>query len=173
MVYKERTESIVIKIMKLLQSRNELLKEKQYCSNLIKGYEGEVLFDSYTNKLACECLVINDLLLQYHNTTFQIDTLLITLDKLYIFEVKNYVGDYYFESDILYKKPNKEVSNPLNQLHVPKFWLYNTDSSLRSICKPHFHHIPSTTYKTHYLSNTITCIFPKPKSVYCKIKYET
>lgn len=116
MVYKERTESIVIRIIKLLQSRNEL-KEKQYCSNLIKGYEGEVLFDSYTNKLECECLVINDLLLQYNNTTFQIDTLLITPDKLYIFEVKNYEGDYYFESDILYKKPKKEVSNPLNQLH--------------------------------------------------------
>ncbi|WP_099363304.1 nuclease-related domain-containing protein [Fredinandcohnia onubensis] len=138
MVYKERTESIVIRIIKLLQRRNEL-KEKQYCSNLIKGYEGEVLFDSYTKKLECECFVINDLLLQYNNTTFQIDTLVITPDKLYIFEVKNYEGDYYFESDILYKKPKKEVSNPLNQLH-------RSESLLRQLLQSYGFTIPIQAY---------------------------
>ncbi len=138
MIYKERTESIVIRIMKLLQSRDEL-QEKQYCSNLIKGYEGEVLFDSYTSKLACDCLVINDLLLQYNNTTFQIDTLIITPDKLYIFEVKNYEGNYFFESDILYKKPKKEIYNPLIQLH-------RSESLLRQLLQSYGFTIPVQAY---------------------------
>lgn len=110
--------------MKLLQSRDEL-QEKQYCSNLFKGYDGEVLFDSYTSKLECECLVINDLLLQYNNTTFQIDTLIITPDKLYIFEVKNYECDYFFESDILYKKPKKKSTIHLSSFIVVNLYYAN------------------------------------------------
>ena len=40
-----------------------------------------------------------------NNTTFQIDTLIIISETIYFFEVKNYEGDYYYESDRLYKKP--------------------------------------------------------------------
>lgn len=46
---------------------------------------------------------------------FQIDSLVIS-DNIYFFEVKNYDGDYYYESDRLYKKPKSEIINPLNQL---------------------------------------------------------
>ncbi|WP_319418059.1 nuclease-related domain-containing protein [Virgibacillus necropolis] len=81
-----------------------------------KGYEGEVLFDELTEKLQCECLILNDLLLEVNNTYFQIDSLIIMQRKFHLYEVKNYEGDFYYESDKLYKKPKMEVINPLHQL---------------------------------------------------------
>ena len=117
MPYKSRTESAELLILRSLNTRMNLSdKDKQHYFNLKKGYEGEVIFDSLTEKLQCECLILNDLLLKLNNTTFQIDTLIIFSETIYFFEVKNYEGDYYYESDRLYKKPKSEIINPLNQL---------------------------------------------------------
>ncbi|QGQ47985.1 nuclease-related domain-containing protein [Metabacillus sediminilitoris] len=117
MPYKSRNESIELLILKTLNSRISLSdKDKQYYFNLKKGNEGEILFDTLTDKLQCECLILNDLLLKLNNTMFQIDALVILSDTIYLFEVKNYEGDYYYESDRLYKKPKSEITNPLNQL---------------------------------------------------------
>ena len=116
MPYKSRAESNELLILRALNTRMTLSnKDKQYYFNLQKGYEGEVMFDSFIEKLQCECLILNDLLLKINNTTFQIDTLIIS-DTIYLFEVKNYEGDYYYESDKLYKKPKSEMINPLHQL---------------------------------------------------------
>ncbi|MBP1947237.1 nuclease-related domain-containing protein [Virgibacillus litoralis] len=117
MPYKSRMKSNELIILELLSKRMNLdSKVRQYYFNLKKGYEGEVLFDSLTEKLQCECLILNDLLLIVNNTTFQIDSLIIMAGKIYFFEVKNYKGDYYYEYDKLFKKPNLEVINPYHQL---------------------------------------------------------
>ncbi|WP_233549358.1 nuclease-related domain-containing protein [Lysinibacillus yapensis] len=95
----------------------ELSKEDQLnFFNLKKGYEGEKLFDTFLEKLECDVLVLNDLLLSSSNQTFQLDTLLVTNNLVYIFEIKNYFGDFYFKNDRLFQKNDNEVSNPLNQL---------------------------------------------------------
>ncbi|MFC0274656.1 nuclease-related domain-containing protein [Metabacillus herbersteinensis] len=118
MSYKSRTESAELLILKLLNTRMSLSNnEKQHYFNLKKGYKGEKIFDSLTENLQCECIILNDLLLKQNNTMFQIDSLIITSETIYFFEVKNYEGDYYYESDRLYKKPNSEINNPLNQLN--------------------------------------------------------
>lgn len=118
MLYKARTKSDELLILESLNTRMELSnKDKQHYFNLNKGYEGEVLFDTWTEKLQCDCLIINDLLLKMNNTMFQIDTLLIFLEMIYVFEVKNIEGDFYYESDRIYKKPNFEILNPINQLN--------------------------------------------------------
>jgi hypothetical protein len=91
-------------------------KVKQHYFNLKKGFEGEKLFDSLTEKLQCECLILNDLLLSQSNTLFQIDTLIITQESIYFFELKNFEGDHYYESGRFYRAPNNEISNPLTQL---------------------------------------------------------
>lgn len=115
--YKPRTESTELLILRFLNTRMNLSeKDKQYYFNLKKGYEGEVMFDTLTEKLTCKCLILNDLLLKVNNTHFQIDTLIIISETIYLYEVKNYEGDYYYESDKLYKKPKLEINNPLNQL---------------------------------------------------------
>jgi hypothetical protein len=117
MPYKSRNESIELLILKTLNSRISLSdKDKQYYFNLKKGNEGEILLDTLTDKLQCECLILNDLLLKVNNTMFQIDALVIISDTIYLFEVKNYEGDYLYESDRLYKMPKSEITNPLNQL---------------------------------------------------------
>lgn len=117
MPYKSRNESAELLILKSLNTRMNLSsKDKQHYFNLKKGYEGEVIFDSLTEKLQCECLILNDLLLKTNNTMFQIDSLIIISKTIYFFEVKNYEGDYYYESDRIYKKPNSEINNPLQQL---------------------------------------------------------
>jgi Nuclease-related domain len=117
MPYKSRTESDELLILNFLNIRMSLSdKDKQHFFNLKKGYEGEKIFDSLTEKLQCECIILNDLLLKLNNTMFQIDSLIITSETIYFFEVKNYEGDYYYESDRLYKSPKSEINNPLNQL---------------------------------------------------------
>ncbi|KKI93288.1 nuclease [Bacillus sp. SA1-12] len=117
MPFKARTESVDLQTLKSLHTRMKLAEnEKQHYFNLKKGYEGEILFDSLTDNLQCECLILNDLLLKQNNTIFQIDALLIISETVYFFEVKNYEGDYYYESDKLYKKSKSELNNPLNQL---------------------------------------------------------
>ncbi|MBP2076595.1 nuclease-related domain-containing protein [Oceanobacillus polygoni] len=117
MPYKPRTKSRGLQVLHALDKRKKLTnKEKQHYFNLNKGYEGEALFDHFTAKLKCECFILNDLLLETNNTSFQIDCLIITGDKFYIYEVKNYEGDYHYQSDKLFKKPRLEIINPLHQL---------------------------------------------------------
>ena len=117
MPYKLRSKPTALRILEFLNKRKKLTnKEKQHYLNLHRGYEGEILFDNFTEKLQCECLILNDLLLEVNNTSFQIDCLIITGDKTYLYEVKNYAGDYYYQNDKLFKKPRLEVINPLHQL---------------------------------------------------------
>ena len=116
-VYKQRTKPFELKMLESLHRRKALPEEeKRYYYNLAKGYEGEVTFDQLTEQLDCECLILNDLLLNANNTSFQIDSVIVTLGKIYVYEVKNFDGDYYYEADRLFKKPKYEVTNPLHQL---------------------------------------------------------
>ncbi|MFS0862415.1 nuclease-related domain-containing protein [Fredinandcohnia sp. 179-A 10B2 NHS] len=118
MLHKVRTKSNELLILESLNLRMSLSeKEKQHYLNLKKGYEGEVLFDSFTEKLTNKCIVLNDLLLKYNNTLFQIDSVIIHSNNLLFYEVKNLDGDYFFEADKLYKSPKTEIINPLLQLN--------------------------------------------------------
>ena len=125
MPHKSRTESEGYFILKSLNNRMKLSdRDKEYYFNLKKGYEGELLFDSLTEKLECDCLILNDLLLKVNNTVFQIDSLILVEEALYCFEVKNYEGDYYYEQERLYnKKSHSEIYNPLNQINRSEFLL--------------------------------------------------
>jgi hypothetical protein len=115
MAFKPRWKSDELKILGFLNTHMSLAEiEKQYYLNLKKGFEGEMMFDLLTEKLQSDCLILNDLLLKVNNTTFQIDTLIIQ-ETLQLFEVKNYEGDYYYESEKFYSKSATEILNPLDQ----------------------------------------------------------
>lgn len=117
MLYKPRTKPNELIILERLNRRMKLNhKVKQDYFNLLKGYEGELLFDSFTEKIQNECFILNDLLFEVNNTTFQIDSLILFKDHIYIYEVKNFEGDYYIEADKLFRKPRFEVIHPLHQL---------------------------------------------------------
>ncbi|WP_026695871.1 nuclease-related domain-containing protein [Peribacillus kribbensis] len=118
MPYKARTEPAEIVILNSLLPRMSLSdKYKQHYFNLKKGYEGEVQFDIFTEDLECDCLILNDLLLKQNSSLFQIDSLILTSETIYLLEVKNFEKDYYYESDRLYKTSKLEVTNPLTQLN--------------------------------------------------------
>lgn len=124
MLLKKRTKPKELSVMERLDSRMKLImKDKRYYQSIKSGYEGELLFDSYTAKLTCDCLILNDLLLSFNHTTFQIDTLIIAADKVYLFEIKNFKGDYIYDSERLFTKSKTEIINPLHQLNRSKYLL--------------------------------------------------
>jgi len=76
---KPRTKPVELQILSSLNMRMTLSsKDRQHFFNLKRGYEGEVKFDALTEKLQCDCFILNDLLLQANKTLFQIDSLIIT-----------------------------------------------------------------------------------------------
>ena len=117
MAYKNREKSCELFTLELLNDRMELLEEDmRHFLNLQKGYLGELQFDSLTETIQSECIIINDLLLKNKSTHFQIDSLLLFQELIYLFDVKNFEGDFYFESGKFYTVNSKEVNNPLDQL---------------------------------------------------------
>jgi hypothetical protein len=82
-----------------------------------KGFEGECNFDELiAQSPASTYLQLNDLLLEWRNTTFQIDSLLICPYKIYLFEVKNFEGEFYIEGNRWYFSSGYEIKNPIPQL---------------------------------------------------------
>lgn len=79
-----------------------------------KGLEGERHFDSMLKELEIDCLILRDLLFDINNEHFQIDTLLILHSTIYLFEVKNYSGEYYIING-KWKNP-ANVKDPTLQL---------------------------------------------------------
>ncbi|NKE05161.1 NERD domain-containing protein [Mesobacillus selenatarsenatis] len=117
MFLKNRSESEELRVMKVLNSRMDLAeKEKQYYLNLQKGFEGEVIFDGYLKRIVIQSLILNDLLLEQNHSHYQIDSLMISQRLSFLFEVKNFEGEYYFEGNKFKTINGNEVKNPLLQL---------------------------------------------------------
>lgn len=128
MAFKEREKPFRLLVMESLANRMNLTREdRNKYANWVKGYNGEVQFDAITEQLKCESLVLNDLYLTVRGKKFQIDTLVITAKCLYIYEVKNFEGEYYYENEkMYYGRTKKEVFDPLYQIK-------NAESALRQL----------------------------------------
>ncbi|WP_226682423.1 nuclease-related domain-containing protein [Sutcliffiella horikoshii] len=111
---KERKEPGELKLLRMLKARGGLLDDSRFWS-LQKGYRGEVLFDKWFSSVDGEWIVVNDLLLEHAGSVFQIDSLVIGLDRVYLFEVKNFEGDFLLEKDRWYSG-SKEIKDPLLQM---------------------------------------------------------
>ena len=116
MIVKSRVESLELQILRMLNARMTLSpKEYSNYQYLEKGYEGEVIFDRWMEEVEKGYLVVNDLLLEYGNTKFQIDSLFIS-KIIHLFEVKYFEGDYFIEGDRWYTNNGVEIKNPLQQM---------------------------------------------------------
>ncbi|MFC7685594.1 nuclease-related domain-containing protein [Ureibacillus sp. GCM10028918] len=136
LIYKSRQEPSLLTVLKNLKSRFTLSKnDEQNYYNLKKGYEGELQFDVLLQAITCDCLVLNDLLLKVNNQTFQIDSLIILKNRIHLLEIKNYSGDFYFDSNRFFQKDRFEISNPLIQLQ-------RTESLLRQLLTKYNFSIP-------------------------------
>lgn len=121
-IMNKRTKPLSLSIMESLERRTTLSKKHtNYLSGLQKGFEGELAFDGMTEELGMGCIVINDLFLQPKlSNAFQIDTLVVIGETLYLYEIKNYSGDYCYGAEMLLKRPDFELSNPLIQVQSTK-----------------------------------------------------
>jgi hypothetical protein len=140
MPFKARTVPGKLIILRILNKRmDQTVDEKKYYLYQEKGFEGEVQFDLLTEKVQSECYILNDLLLNVNNTTFQLDTTIIFQKKISFFEVKNYEGDYCFRSGRFETLAEKEIKNPLDQLRRSK-------SLLRQLLQKHGYNLPIEGY---------------------------
>jgi hypothetical protein len=117
MLFKKRSEPLELVLYRFLNARMDFSEnDKKHFWTINKGYEGEVRSDIWLSGLTDEWLILNDLLLEYNGSTFQIDTLIIAYEKIYLLDVKNFEGDYVVKDDKWYNPAGVLQKNPLHQL---------------------------------------------------------
>jgi hypothetical protein len=166
MLVKPRPVPFQLIVLRILNTRENLSDEERgYYISLKKGYEGELLFDSMTDKLQGDVLVFHDILLEINNNEFQIDTLLIINRVIHLCEVKYFIGDHFYSDGKFFhvSRPDQEINNPLHQLKrkVTLLRQFLRKHGYNLPIEPHliFDHPPihpasSTDEPTHYPSNT-------------------
>ncbi|SFE56678.1 NERD domain-containing protein [Alteribacillus iranensis] len=121
MFTKPRTDPPDLRIWQALDARMDLTAEDRvYFKNLVKGIEGERRFDDWLRELPPDYLVLNDLLIETNQSVLQFDSLVIAGDKVLLFEVKSFEGDYYVDGDQWYSMTGTGLRNPLHQLDRSK-----------------------------------------------------
>ena len=106
-------------ILQALDKKMTLSKaDKINYQNLYKGYIGEQIFFKLLEKeQTSECIRLFDLSLKNNNDEFQIDSLLIFQNKMYLCDIKYFEGNFYIQGNDWYVEgSNKEISNPVSQL---------------------------------------------------------
>jgi hypothetical protein len=117
MVIQERPIPLDLLIFRVLFARIQLSeREKTNYAVRQKGYEGELRSDEWLKGLTENWLVLHGLLLEFDGSQFQIDTLIITNEKIYLLDIKYYEGDYYLEGDKWFTKTISDIKSPLHQL---------------------------------------------------------
>lgn len=118
-VLKNRKKSRLLEGLEILNSRSDLpLDMYRYFLALKLGLEGERRFDHLIEEnVSGEVICLNDLLMSINGSTIQIDSLVLTSDMIYLFEVKNFKGSYVLDGDHYRKVDGFEISNPKNQLN--------------------------------------------------------
>ncbi|WP_194841995.1 nuclease-related domain-containing protein [Gracilibacillus salitolerans] len=114
------------------------IDQKRY-QRLKCGYDGELLFDTFVQAQHTSFYVLHDLQLMFNDRFCQIDSVLLANNTMYIFEVKNYAGEYYFDHDALCMGDQVEIENPINQRN-------GTESLVRSFLQFHGYDIVVKAY---------------------------
>lgn len=118
-ILKARKKPELLTVLELLDKRMTLpYTEKQHLFTMLKGYDGEVLFDSLIGKyITSDAIVINDVSMILGSTPFQIDSIVLTSDTLYLYEIKNYQGSFTNQNSHFLTATGQEIENPANQLN--------------------------------------------------------
>lgn len=97
--------------------------EKNHYDNLLKGHTGELKFAGLLQEHPSENrIAMFDLLFESNQTEFQIDSLVMTSQTIYLLEIKYFTGDFFVENDKWFVVNScKEIRNPLLQLKRTEF----------------------------------------------------
>ncbi|MCM3599225.1 NERD domain-containing protein [Robertmurraya korlensis] len=140
MISKQRHIPEELLVLRYLRGRQKEL-DVEHLKILEKGFSGELQWDSFVidTLTSSSYLLLNDLLLTSSGgQMFQIDSLLLR-KKFFIFEVKNYDGEYFVENDRWYSIGKTEIQNPLIQLQ-------RTETGFRRLLKDLGIHLPVEAY---------------------------
>lgn len=103
-------ESLAIRMASNEQLEKYLMREG-------KGHTGERQLLNELKKLNTEHMILSDLYFETHSgQKFQIDHLLVIGNVLFIYEVKNYEGEWNYGNELFTKGTNFSCPNPLIQL---------------------------------------------------------
>ncbi|MGD7022827.1 nuclease-related domain-containing protein [Rossellomorea vietnamensis] len=117
MKIKERTESKELIILRAVDSRKNLnYEEEKHFFNIEKGFLGEKQFDEWLQPVLNDRILLPDMQFMRNSNFTQIDTILLTSQLDYLFEVKNYEGDFILEGDNLNRADGIDFKNPLIQM---------------------------------------------------------
>src|SRR5699024_2410967 len=95
-------------------------EEENVLHNGLHGYLGEKSFATILEaNFSGNFSVLYDVLLEYQNSHFQIDALLMQDEHLYLFEIKHFYGDYVYQDDNFYKAPKIYSANGCNLISFP------------------------------------------------------
>ncbi|MGY4688713.1 nuclease-related domain-containing protein [Salibacterium sp. K-3] len=131
MLKKSCAPSHELQCLRVLHRRMNLSPgQRQYYLSLEKGFEGEQTLNQSLLQLEHDTIIMNDLLIEHHHSFCQIDTLVLTYDQAYLFEVKHYEGEYYLNKNRLYLMNGKEMKDPLLQLQRSEAFLRQTFQTL-------------------------------------------
>src|SRR5699024_7072277 len=118
-----------IQVLQSLSPRTKLSsQEKHQLNNRLKGFAGEKVFADFLHEQnKSKRLTLYNLRLATNDTEFEMDCLLMQDDMLYLFEIKNYGGDFLYEDGQWFVVHNKkEISDPLAQLQRSEILLKQT-----------------------------------------------
>lgn len=136
---KQSSPSVKLTILNSLKQRLSLsAKSKFNIARLIKGVKGEQKFTNLIKSyLPKQAIILNNLLLKYDNSIFEIDCLLLTQNDIFIFEIKNYEGDFLIQDNKWYSvKTKSEIQNPLFQTERTNYLFQKLLNHLQFSFKP-------------------------------------
>lgn len=150
-MFNKPRKTVSLRILQLLKQRSTLTPDNLTTyRRLHQGFLGEQSFaQSIKEELDCSHIQLFGLQLKTNGSEYQIDCTLIFQHEIFLIEIKNFLGDYYFEDNNFHLASTKEIiSNPLLQLQRSEILLKkfltksNSSLSLKSLIifmNPGFH----------------------------------
>lgn len=107
---------------KALEKRTELdFEERRHLYNIQKGFDGECLYDKILDEIGHESVyILRNLYLKAGKSITQFDSIVISMDRVAVNEIKNYSGDYHYENNTWYRNGKQLKDNAHIQLSRAK-----------------------------------------------------
>lgn len=117
MFVNKRVKSVTYRVMESLYHRMGLNgSDEFYFKNQVSGHNGENGLDEFLQLIAHLCTIFVNMMLRQGGTEFEIDTILVRGNRMHLYDVKNYQGEYYDEDGRMVSASGRRVANPFGKL---------------------------------------------------------
>ena len=113
-----RRKPYELKLLKHMLNRGLLsLEEQRKLNRLQTGFKGEEMVDAFLKETWLTGVYYPDLILSVNGQTIQIDAVVCMKNDLYVFEIKNYSGQFTCFNEEWRLSGGQLIANPLTQLN--------------------------------------------------------